>query len=133
MKKLTFALILLVATGLVSCNKYEDGPGFSLMTKKARMGGLYTVEFASADGIDVTSAQDWEFDIDKKGFIRQTGYLLGFEINQTGRWEFTNSKKNMKITWDSGDTEEYQITKLEIFNVWLKSLDGDDIIHLTEL
>ena len=54
MKKIFYALTILVGLQLASCGKYEEGPGFSLRSKTARLAGEWTIEKATVDGQDFT-------------------------------------------------------------------------------
>ena len=53
MKKLSILFAAFSVLFLVSCGKYEDGPGFSLRSKEARLAGTWTFEKVTWDGIDV--------------------------------------------------------------------------------
>lgn len=60
MKKITriLALALTVAIIAPSCGKYEDGPGISLRTKKARMAGDWKLASLNLNEVDTDASGD---------------------------------------------------------------------------
>lgn len=70
-KKMVVATLAgIAAIGLNSCGKYEDGPKFSLLTKKARLAGEWDVKSIGSETLD----QDWalSLDFDKDGTVKYT-------------------------------------------------------------
>ncbi|PKR81106.1 hypothetical protein CW751_05850 [Brumimicrobium salinarum] len=123
MKFLTLALGLLFVLG--SCNKYEEGPKFSLLTKKMRITGTWVPDkIVTSEGVETNAeAGDGEIVIDKSGSI--TLKTEGFGIN--GDWEFTNDKENIKMTFSffgEKTVQEYQILRLKNKELWLKDEDN---------
>ena len=55
MKRVIYALLILVGLQLASCGKYEEGPGFSLRSKTGRLAGEWTIEKMTVDGEDFTA------------------------------------------------------------------------------
>ena len=112
---------LATAIGLSGCKKYEDGPMFSLLTKKQRLTGEWeTVKFKQ-DGQELVSqglSLEIEFDKDGDFKFRASGYnsYYGFSFLNTveGEWEFSNDKEEVELDYDDpsiGD-EEWEITRL---------------------
>ena len=58
-------ILTLISCFLFSCSKYEDGPGISLRTKKARLTGTW--EIAKINGQNPDLFEDWEFEFEKNG------------------------------------------------------------------
>jgi len=53
-----FALLAVVAISLSSCNKYEEGSNFSLLSSKARFVNTWKVLSATANGTDIRFNSD---------------------------------------------------------------------------
>lgn len=131
LKLFSFALLAVVFVLGTSCGKYEEGPAFSLLTKKSRLVGKWKVEkHVDADGTESTpSANDestWEFVKDGKFVAISAGG--GFSQTTNGTWEFTDDKESVKITFTSGSisyTDTSKIIKLKNKELWLEDEDGD--------
>ena len=128
LKLTTLLLAVALVFGSTSC-KYEDGPGLSLRTKKARVAGDWVIEKTIDEDGDVDT--DWDgFDInfDKDG-TGKSSYTYTFggtttTSTNTFKWEFTNSKKNIQITDEDGDVTESTILRLTNDEMWIKDKDG---------
>ena len=101
MKKLLLVLVG-VAFMLGSCGKYEEGPGISFRSKKARVAGEWKLVKSTVDGKEETLDADDKDDIlklDKDGT-----YELTDPGNSTekGTWTFNDKKESMTITETSG-------------------------------
>lgn len=114
-------LIALIIVSNTSCSKYEEGPNFSLRTKKARLAGDWDlVEYIDADGISTQDTNDdyISFNRNGTGTVNYQGYTI------PGGWEFTDNKRRLRIFYlDLTDT--YIILRLTNDELWLKSPDGD--------
>jgi hypothetical protein len=112
----TGLLIILLSAG---CAKYEDGPSFSLASKKARLTGNWKV--TKFDAMDVATPYYHDFKSD--GTYKRTITILGSDIIYTGTWEFTSNKEvvTLKI---QGAYEEMVITRLTDDEFWYKDTDG---------
>jgi hypothetical protein len=136
MKK--FILILgtigFLSTGLItSCKKYEDGPAFSLRTKKARLTGdwkidkvLYNNEDITADYIDGVGA-NFVLDIEKDGTYKQMG-----KVTDAGTWKLGEDKDDVFfLSNDPGSKEEaFRITRLKNKELWLKQTQSNGDIFI---
>jgi hypothetical protein len=139
-KQIIIALIAVMGLGFTfsSCNKYEDGPKFSLLTKKARLTGDWTLEAYIANGYDITSTTQsflgasWEYQIEKDGSWKQTG-----NMNSSGTWELGEDKDDVKFTETSpgNNVTTYRILKLKSKELWLRYTNSNgtyDIMHLKQ-
>jgi hypothetical protein len=126
MKKLIIALCTLTfisTTILTSCKKYEDGPAFSLRTKKARLQGDWKIDSFSIDGVDYTDdfknlyGANYTWDIEKGGEYRITG-----TDPDKGSWKFGEDKDDVYFTSDDPGSQEeaYRILRLANKELWLK-------------
>ena len=48
----TLAMAAFLALSVQSCGKYEEGPGLSLRSKKARVAGTWKLSKSSTNGVD---------------------------------------------------------------------------------
>ncbi len=119
---------LLVATmsiSLSSCGKYEDGPGFTLLTKKMRITGIWdAVEYQDADGTIYADTDNSTSEFTKSG----TFIVSDDSFSITGTWDFTSDKEKLRTQFDFGGTsnvEEQTIIRLTNKELWLKDSDGD--------
>lgn len=131
LKNLTYISIASAAAlGISGCGKYEDGPGFSLRSKKARvagewdvksignqlLGSQYTInmDFARDGGLTVTSTYSYY------------GYSGGYTY--TGSWDFASDKEQLMLTVD-GSVQAFEIKRLTNKEMWLdddiSAVDGD--------
>ena len=122
---LTLATVVAATTFLASCGKYEDGPGISLLTKKARLTGEWdAVEYETSNGIVTADNSSSTVEFDKSGTV--TFKEDGFSI--TGTWEFSSDKEKIVIKTEFfgvPDTEELTILRLTNKEFWAKDVDGD--------
>ncbi len=131
MKKLAIAMSLLlgVTTG---CKKYEEGPAFSLRTKKSRVANTWKIDKAYSDGEDVTDSYDqYELYMSKDGdaelvAIYSFGNFTG-EFETQGTWKFEDSKETLVLDFQDDDADEsYQILKLKNDELWLRE-EGEEV------
>jgi hypothetical protein len=122
----TTAIISLLAVS--SCGKYEEGPGVSLLTKKARLTGVWDVKEYVSGSTTVTDNSDDTFEIIKDGTYKYTSGSTSTE----GTWEFTGDKEKLKTTYSytvfgTTYTEANEVTIIRLTNteLWTKDADGD--------
>ncbi|MFN0030991.1 MAG: hypothetical protein ACKVOR_02415 [Flavobacteriales bacterium] len=130
-RNLAIALTCIVAIGtLASCNKYEDGPGISLRSRRERVANTWQVENYKVNGSDLTSlVADYTETFTKDyDYSYQWGSLDG-----TGTWVFQNNDEEINLTGTDDQTSRIlEIEKLEEKAFWYYYMDGDDKheIHL---
>lgn len=123
-----------IAVVTTSCNKYEDGPAFSLLTKKMRITGDWTLDSYTSDGQDITSAVQtlWgaaEWQIEKDGKYHITG-----NINENGTWELGEDKDDVRFDPDGNDPEEsYRILRLKNKELWLRYTNANGTYDIMKL
>ena len=114
---LFLSIAVLISLAITSCGKYEDGPGFSLLTKTARMTNKW--ELKSVDGEIIPAGEIvWEFKKDGEATISYGG--LGTE---TGTWEFSDDKEDLSLTV-SGSTTNLKIRRLTNKELWVEEPAG---------
>jgi len=117
---------LATAIGLSGCKKYEDGPYFSLLTKKQRLTGEWEVKKLQMDGanaigngieLDMEFDKDGDFEFKSSVVYTYTDYY-GNQSSYTeqstakGEWEFSNDKQEIELDFDDGEQQEIEITRL---------------------
>ena len=119
--KVLLASGLATAIGLTACGKYEDGPNFSLLTKKQRLTGDWEVEKLIDGGVNlISNGYDIEMEFDKDGDfeisssynITEYGYTYSGTNTVEGEWEFSSDKEEIELNFDDGDYQEIEITRL---------------------
>lgn len=133
MKKLSILFAAFAVILLVSCGKYEDGPGFSLRSKASRIDGSWVVEKYTENGVDYTSDYAGAtFEFTKAGSLTFTQTYLGQTFSQTTKWELTSNDEDLTLTYTDGSTEVYKILRLTNSEFWLSqtSTGTTSVIHL---
>jgi len=129
MKKLSILFAAVAVVLLVSCGKYEDGPGFSLLSKKSRIVGEWSYVGIYIDGVEMTQPSDLEgfsSTFEKNGSYQDVAVDAGNPIITIGTWEFANDKEDLKIVtqyidWNGGiayHTYTYKILRLTNSELW---------------
>lgn len=126
-KHLQFAAFLLILLSVASCGKYEEGPSFSLRSKKARVANEWKIDYAYDLGDQQETTADfagetWTFTKDGEFFEKENG-----ELDNTGKWEFISDKEEIAISFPA-DIEKYTILRLKENEMWLR--DHEEELHL---
>jgi hypothetical protein len=126
-KKLAYASLAGVAALTVSsCGKYEDGPKFSLLSKKTRVAGDWEVKSVGSQVLGADYGLTMTFD--KDGSMKWTYTYGSYSESYVGSWDFSSDKENLVITVD-GDIDTLEIKRLTNKEMWLDddytSVDGD--------
>jgi hypothetical protein len=132
MKRIIYSLAFVGLALLTSCGKYDDGPAFSLSSKKSRISGDWHVSenistttplgtFGISINEDLTVNKDggftWKYDDSNSGFS-----ISGTE---TGKWEFSDDKESVNWTFSDGTVENTKILKLTKKELWMERKDDD--------
>ena len=110
---LFLSIAVIISLAITSCGKYEDGPGFSLLSKTARMTNKW--ELKSVDG-ETIPAGEAVLDLKKDGSfsINEDGYIID------GSWEFSNDKEDLSLTF-FGQEIDLKIRRLTNKELWLEN------------
>jgi hypothetical protein len=139
-KKAVALLIITICFINISCSKYEDGPKFSLRTKKARLAGNWSIDKVTDNGTDVTSqtvaavGTGYRFNIEKDGKFKETGD--GF--SKSGSWTLGEDKDDVSFKYDNdttipNGTLTYRILKLKNKELWLRHTATNGAQEITHL
>ena len=120
-----FALLAVTAIAMTSCGKYEEGPGFSLLSKKARITGEWTLSEVKVNG----TAQDISGATITVSIQKDGAYIVkwssgGFSAEDAGTWKFSDDKTKLIVTDQDGDISESEIVRLANKELKLKDVDG---------
>ena len=107
MKKIIIYSFLFISlgAGFSSCGKYEEGPNFTLLSKKARITNTWKFTSQTQNGIDVTPdpmlysltmtlKKDGAFDAESIIFVQFFSY--------SGSWAFSGDKEDLILTDPTG-------------------------------
>lgn len=129
MKKVFKSMIAILAVGsllLGSCSKYEDGPGFTVRTAKARISGDWKLTSYTLNGTDYTSSLPTiTMTIEKDGSFTSTYTSGSFSTTETGTWVFNDDKTTVAFT-ASSNTDTYTITELKSKEMKLQQVNGSN-------
>ncbi len=105
--------LLFTAVSLLACSKYEEG-GASLASKKSRLVNHWKTVQITTNGYDITGLNlITDVTITEDNTIIFNGELLGSPTTSTGKWVFSNDKKNVLITNSDGSLDTYEIVMLQ--------------------
>ena len=129
MKHTKLSLLLLLMTAVLvptfqSCNKYNDGPMFSLRSKTERVANSWKVENYKINGADWTSlVTNYKETYTKGG---DYSYAWG-SANGSGKWSFQNNEEEIKLNGTDGQSSRTLIIlKLEENTFWYYYMSGND-------
>ena len=126
--KRVFLFTALIALVLGSCGKYEDGPGFSLRSKKARLVNNWEIDKAELDGQDITSlVAGTELEIESDGSY--TFSAPDGEIYTRGDWEFSDNKEEIEFDPEDGEDFEMKIIRLANDELFVEQEDDGDLYY----
>ena len=131
--------LLFLAAGLfmlTSCGKFEEGPGFTLRSKKARLSGDWTLKEITVNGsntyqgeplLDGTYIVKFGFEKDGKYTFSETytdattGAITDTEV---GTWELKDDSLMTKSSTNSEDA--LHVIRLTNSEFWIDETDGTE-------
>lgn len=148
-KALFFIITIVFLIILTACKKYPEGPTLSLRTKSARLSNSWKIQSYKFNSMDSTTfVKNYLFNnylltINKQGsYSMQYNAVLGFlsfPFNEAGKWVFSNNKKDVIFTKESGNTSAvvgsnvtWEILRLNESELWAKYTLNNDVteVHL---
>jgi len=97
MKKL-FIISIVAVFALSSCGKYDDGPAFSLASKKSRVVNTWKIDKEFINGTEQTLTADDKDDyieFKKDGNMTMTQVSGSVSSTTSGTWDFDSKKENL--------------------------------------
>lgn len=129
-KRTAFIPLLFIA--LLSCKKYDEGPGFSLRTKKARLCNEWSVKQYFENHEDKTSSYrnlipEEVMELKKNGtysYNEVSNWPWG-SPSDAGKWEWKDDKESFVTTSETqSKTTEYHVLKLKESELWVETTDS---------
>ena len=121
------ALLLMVAFFATACGKYEEGPKFSLASKKARIVNTWVINEVLVDNVAQKLTEE-----EKKittEFKKDNTVVTSFGgVSFTAEWELSDDKESIitKATIGSvSSTTSSKILRLKSNEMWLEGVDGN--------
>ncbi len=135
MNKLQLAIltVTMLATGLVGCNKYEEGPAISFRSAASRVENEWAPKVILEDGEDVSFFfQDFSMNLTEDGrFVITNKDDLDSTITQEGFWSLENKNEELRFLYTNPpvnpDRVNFTIQKLRADEMWLLE-DRDGVI-----
>ncbi len=128
-KALKFLLLVVVisAATFTGCKKYDEGPMFSLSSKKARLANDWVITKIIVNGTDYTAASasyiaSYYLKIEKGGTY--TDYFNNVADVPGGTWEFGDKSETLIYDKGTADEETVTILKLKSKEFWISETDG---------
>ncbi|MFI5204248.1 MAG: hypothetical protein ACHQF2_07105 [Flavobacteriales bacterium] len=128
MKKKIIVFVTLLSvfsiTLLEGCQKYEDGPAFSLRSRTERLSNTWKVDNYKVNGTDYTSlVAGYTETFSKNGdYSYSWGILSG-----TGKWAFKNNDEEIQVNGTNNQSSQTLfILKLEEKQFWYYYMEGND-------
>ena len=132
---LALASVALLAAG---CNKYDDGPGISLLPRTERVANTWVIDKATSGGQDITSAFDqYVLTLTSGGSATLEADYTFFGVvisnSTTGTWSFANDQEELVLDFaDDQADATYQILRLTTNELWLRKVGEDLELRLKE-
>lgn len=138
MKTLKYTLLSILILSIYSCGKYEEGPGFTLLSKSARMcqkwrpiqsvdGSTGVITNIDSDGSYIEFVKDGSIQYYNKDQMS----FLGIDA-VAGTWEFSDDKMQVSYSYDvlTLNTIKLEtIKKLKINSMGLEDNNGNKIYY----
>lgn len=135
--KFSLVAFLALTTAVSSCNKYDEGSNFSLLTAKMRIVNDWkSTSYTETTSIGTYSSDFLNLNILKDGSYIQDATTYSFTDDQTGTWTFNSDKTQLLLTDASGDLTTWDIVKLKSSELKLTRVEnvaGTDVTHTVEL
>jgi hypothetical protein len=123
-KKLILALVIAIMLNISSCKKYEEGPGFSLKSKIARLTGEW--EVVEIDKIDIPADEKIILEFEKDGDFKFAYEYYYNSYSYKGNWEWASDKESLNIDMD-GDIVKWDILKLTNKELWFENESDQEV------
>lgn len=127
MRKLLLLTVLISV--IAGCNKYPDGPKFTLKTKRSRMAGVWDLqETVQSDGSTYVDPNDYITTLKKnKEMTIETA-----NGSYTGSWSFFAEDEQVRFAYN-GIYVLYRIKRLMKKELWLQDMSNGDLLKFKNL
>jgi hypothetical protein len=134
--KISILLTVLIFLAFTSCNKYEDGPVLSFVSRNERVANTWKMDKAIDNGLDVTSSYDrYIVTLTKSGSASFTAHFsllsLEYDYVTNGTWSFESNDDKLKLDYENDLVDAtYVILKLKEKELWLRQENAELELHL---
>ncbi|MDD3741166.1 MAG: hypothetical protein PHH30_07985 [Bacteroidales bacterium] len=142
MKKFAIILSIFIATTMIlsSCGKYEEGPSFTLLSKTARVTGVWTVTEVTVNGtVEDLEGMVMKTTLEKDGTGTMSMTWSEFTFTFDLEWEFDDAKENLRTRTKAadetefGDWEEGEIIRLTNSECWVRTVETEGGVTVTTI
>ena len=126
MKTSAMLMFALTLVAISSCNKYEEGSNFSVLSAKARLVNNWKVVKATYEnsGFSTTSTPNMTVAIKKDNTYITTVTSGSSSYSVNGTWVLNTDKTQVTFVESDGDTSIYTIVKLKNKELTLRIVEG---------
>lgn len=132
-----FSLLIFAGLLLFSSCQYEDGPRFSLRSKKARAVNTWYIDKVYEEGVDKTDDYKKVFVNYKLEIKKDDNYVLTYRLlnasdySEKGTWKFSDDRSKLLFT-PSGTNQENAYTLLRLKNneAWAKTIMNNKNVEI---
>jgi hypothetical protein len=142
MKKIAIILSIFAATTMIlsSCAKYEEGPSFTLLTKKARIVGTWTLTEVTVNGtVEDLEGMIIKSTLEKDGTGSMSMTWSGFTFTSDLEWEFDEEKEHLRTRSKDVDETEFseweegEIIRLTNSEFWVRTVETENSVTVTTI
>lgn len=124
-----FLLLAVSAIAVASCGKYDEGPGFSVLPKKARAVGewslnSWTINEQNQSLTNTSQKVSIKKDDTYTLTTTYTSILGSISDTENGTWKFSDDKLKL-ITTSGGTVTEFEILMLKNKEMKLRLVEGN--------
>jgi uncharacterized lipoprotein NlpE involved in copper resistance len=100
-------VLFIISSILISCQKYQEGPGISLISKKNRITNTWVLKSRISNDISVDLTNwTWIITINDDGtYNLKIAYVGLDESTQNGTWQFTTDKSGLLIKQNGSNNQ----------------------------
>lgn len=122
--------VSIVGTVLPACQKGDDDPIVSVISRKDRFTNTWTLKSYEKNGTTQDlSGTTYIYNVFNDGTLTQTieGTIFGYPVRTVnqGTWSFLNDDEDVKISIGT-EVTIYNLQRLASKELWLKRTDGAD-------
>ncbi|MEX1192731.1 MAG: hypothetical protein WEA99_12225 [Brumimicrobium sp.] len=123
---LFLAATVITVLNFYSCSKYEDGPKFSLRTKKARLTGEWEVVRIGNESFP-QNGYSLEMVFEKDGDFEYKYSYDNYSYTYSGDWAFTSDKEKVVLSINNGaGGQTLEILRLKNNELWFEDSNNEE-------
>ncbi|MCC7301610.1 MAG: hypothetical protein IT233_03115 [Bacteroidia bacterium] len=135
MRTLSLSMLLVLLISFPACKKYEDGPLFSLRSKKERIANDWKISGYWENGVNKltdfqNTFQGAKYSLTKSENFVFTYKLLGLiDVEQSGTWHLSGDKDAILFNQTAPTADNWSLTilRLKERELWLQETDSGTV------